>query len=95
MNLLAITSNTFYNHARQYLQPAIYWKWKEQQEEILGFLASQKGVVLGGDMRADSPGHCAKYGSYTIMELNINRIIDIQLIQVSSLNVLLILNIRK
>ncbi|XP_051977582.1 uncharacterized protein LOC127639555 [Xyrauchen texanus] len=42
---------------------------------------SGKAVVLGGDMRADSPGHCAKYGSYTMMNLEDNKMVDIQLIQ--------------
>lgn len=42
---------------------------------------SGKAVVLGGDMRADSPGHCAKYGSYTMMSLDDNRVVDIQLVQ--------------
>ncbi|KAK7889099.1 hypothetical protein WMY93_024659 [Mugilogobius chulae] len=32
-------------------------------------------------MRADSPGHSAKYGSYTIMELESEKILDIQLVQ--------------
>ncbi|KAF1380178.1 hypothetical protein PFLUV_G00184070 [Perca fluviatilis] len=32
-------------------------------------------------MRADSPGHSAKYGSYTLMHLDSNRIIDLQLVQ--------------
>uniref|UniRef100_A0AAV2MN03 Transposase n=1 Tax=Knipowitschia caucasica TaxID=637954 RepID=A0AAV2MN03_KNICA len=34
-------------------------------------------------MRADSPGHSAKYGSYTMMNLQSNSVIDIQLIQSS------------
>uniref|UniRef100_A0A8C2PX67 Uncharacterized protein n=1 Tax=Cyprinus carpio TaxID=7962 RepID=A0A8C2PX67_CYPCA len=38
-------------------------------------------VTLGGDMRADSPGHSAKYGSYTMMDLKANRVIDIQLVR--------------
>ena len=31
-----------------------------------------KGIDLdlGGDGRCDSPGHCAKYGKYTLMELS-------------------------
>jgi hypothetical protein len=33
-------------------------------------------------MRADSLGHCAKFGSYTMMDLRSKRIIDIQLVQV-------------
>ncbi|KAJ8369539.1 hypothetical protein SKAU_G00095670 [Synaphobranchus kaupii] len=32
-------------------------------------------------MRADTPGHCAKYGSYTMMDLKANRVIDLQLVQ--------------
>ena len=39
-------------------------------------------LVLGGDGRADSPGHSAKYGTYTLMELSHNIILDIQLVQV-------------
>ena len=34
--------------------------------------------MIGGDGRADSPGHSAKFGAYTAMEL---RVIDIQLVQ--------------
>uniref|UniRef100_A0AAV2JS75 Uncharacterized protein n=1 Tax=Knipowitschia caucasica TaxID=637954 RepID=A0AAV2JS75_KNICA len=32
-------------------------------------------------MRADSPGHSAKYGSYTLMELESEKVLDIQLVQ--------------
>uniref|UniRef100_A0AAV2LZS8 Uncharacterized protein n=1 Tax=Knipowitschia caucasica TaxID=637954 RepID=A0AAV2LZS8_KNICA len=32
-------------------------------------------------MRADSPGHSAKYGSYTMMDLKSNKVVDIQLVQ--------------
>jgi Transposase len=39
------------------------------------------GIVIGGDGRADSPGHSAKFGSYTTMELRLNKVIDIQLVQ--------------
>ena len=38
--------------------------------------------MLGGDGRADSPGHSAKFGSYTTMELQKKVVIDIQLVQV-------------
>ena len=39
-------------------------------------------LTIGGDGRADSPGHSAKYGSYGIIDLDTNEVIDIQLIQV-------------
>ena len=40
----------------------------------------QQGLVLGGDGRSDSPRHSVKYGSYSILELNINKIVDIKLV---------------
>ena len=39
-------------------------------------------VILGGDGRCDSPGYCAKYGSYSCMDMDTNKILDIQLVQV-------------
>ena len=39
-------------------------------------------VVIGGDGRADSPGHLAKYGSYTVVELEKRIVMDVQLVQV-------------
>ena len=44
------------------------------------------GLILSGDAPSDSPGHCAKYNSYTMLESRINRVIDMQLVQVHSEN---------
>lgn len=38
-------------------------------------------LVLGGDGRADSPGHSAKYGSYSIVDLHTNQVVHVQLVQ--------------
>lgn len=37
--------------------------------------------MLAGDARSDSPGHCAKYGSYSVIEQRLNRVLDIQMVQ--------------
>ncbi|XP_030215644.1 uncharacterized protein LOC115546106 isoform X2 [Gadus morhua] len=47
-----------------------------QQQLLLG-----GSVAVGGDMRADSPGHSAKFGSYSLMNLENKTIMDIQLVQ--------------
>lgn len=39
-------------------------------------------VVLGGDGRCYSPGYSAKYCSYSLIDLESNKIIDVQLVQV-------------
>ena len=41
-----------------------------------------KPLSLGGDGRSDSPGHSAKYGSYTLMDLEHNVVLDVELVQV-------------
>ncbi|XP_059909430.1 uncharacterized protein LOC132459064 [Gadus macrocephalus] len=48
---------------------------------MLQQLSEERKVILGGDTRADSPGHCAKFGSYTMMDLNTKTIVDLQLVQ--------------
>ncbi|KAG1926991.1 uncharacterized protein LOC120480138 isoform X3 [Pimephales promelas] len=83
MHLKTHTYDAFRRHARTYLEPAIIYKWSEEQNLQRRDLSRSKNVILAGDMRADSPGHSAKYGSYTMMDLQTNNIIDIQLVQSS------------
>ena len=33
---------------------------------------------MAGDARCCTPGHCAKYGSYSVMDCNTNKVVDIQ-----------------
>ena len=44
----------------------------------------KRKLVIGRDGRADSPGHSAKFGSYTVMELKKEVIIGVHLVQVSA-----------
>ena len=58
-------------------------KSREQQSSLLDSIKDEgKELILGGDGRCDSPGHSAKYGSYSLMDLEQNRILDSQLVQV-------------
>lgn len=41
-------------------------------------------LIVAGDARCDSPGHCAKFGSYTAIECRINKVLDVQVVQVFS-----------
>ena len=62
---------------RLYLQPAIHSVWTTQQHVLLTrFINEQKPLVLAGDGRSDSPGHCAKYGSYSVIELSCSNVLD-------------------
>ena len=72
-----------HNHQCSYLQPTIFSVWQRHQLTLLTQLKStDKKLTSGGDGRADSPGHSAKYGSYTVMELEQHVVLDAQLVQV-------------
>jgi solute carrier family 8 (sodium/calcium exchanger) len=71
MNVKSISSSTFENHQKYYLHPAVYDVWNKFQNRYLR-PALQRGqpLTLGGDGRADTPGHSAKFGSYGILDLD-------------------------
>lgn len=71
-----------YNYIQSaYLIPSVHKVWRDKQETLLRSYQGTR-VVLGGDGRCDSPGFCAKYGSYSCMDLNSNKILDLKLVQV-------------
>ncbi|XP_041855509.1 uncharacterized protein LOC121649045 [Melanotaenia boesemani] len=81
MQLQSYQYDTFRRHARAVIEPAVIHHWKTSQDAMLERLSQESKVILGGDMRADSPGHSAKFGSYTVMDLSTNTVVDIQLVQ--------------
>ena len=83
LGVASISRNTFNQQQSNYIWPTIINKWREDQEELIAVLASEEGGhILSGDGRNDSPGYCAKYGSYAVIEQRINKVLDLQLVQV-------------
>lgn len=76
-----VSQSTYYQMQRSYLIPVVLEHWRHLQD---AHLLSLQGldINLGGDGRCDSPGYCAKYGTYTLMDLERNKILDIQVVQV-------------
>ncbi|XP_071141350.1 uncharacterized protein [Mytilus edulis] len=61
---------------RTYLAPTLDEIWeKEQNQVFLEF--KDKELILLGDGRMDSPGHCAQYCTYTFMEMDTKKIVCI------------------
>ena len=51
--------------------------WKNQQAEVFADLKSREsGVFLAGDGCCDSPGHCAKYCTYTRLDVNSKKVFE-------------------
>ena len=78
-----ISCKTFYIHQKKYLISAASTVWDRYQQSFIAMLkADATRLVIGGDGRAESPGDSAKYGSYSVIELNHNVVLDIQLVQI-------------
>ena len=83
LNCYTITKKTFFRHQSKFLQPAIHSVWTCKQNSLITkFKDERRCLVLAGDGRADSPGHSAKYGSYSLLELTCNKVLDFKLVQV-------------
>lgn len=84
MGCATYSERTFFQHQQHYLHSCIGAVYDKHQTKLLAELKREKrALVIGGDGRADSPGHSAKFGSYTAMELKKDVVIDVQLVQVS------------
>lgn len=82
MNVPTIAYSTFMHHQKSYLHTAVERTYRQQQCTLLKEIKSEgKDLILGGDGRCDSPGHSAKYGSYSLMDVEQNKILDSQLVQ--------------
>ena len=80
LSVPTITQRTFFRHQTHYLMPSASRVWEKEKAALIA-AAQNRGLPLnlGGD---GSPGHSAKFGSYSIIDLDQNKVIDVQLVQV-------------
>ena len=78
-----IKESTFYEIQNEYLFPVINAAWEKEQQNTLRQVKMKGAVSLNGDGRCDSPGHNAKYGTYTLMDDNTGKITTFSIVQVS------------
>ncbi|KAK3715783.1 hypothetical protein QZH41_018834 [Actinostola sp. cb2023] len=64
------------------LFPTILLHWRKYQSKMIEEIKeSEESVVVAGDCRHDSMGHCAKYGTYTMFCCSKPQIIHFELVQ--------------
>lgn len=85
LNIPHIKAKSFYSIVKKYIQPAICQLYTRSQNELWQEIADNPKLVIGGDMRANSPGFCAKFGTYIVMDLSSNKIINLELVQVGNI----------
>ena len=76
VNLKFISDSVYYQLRRDFILPTVRQKWNVERKNMVKLLRSRDLVVLVGDGRCDSPGHSAKYCTYTFMETKTSRVID-------------------
>ncbi|XP_063909811.1 uncharacterized protein LOC135127297 [Zophobas morio] len=83
MGLLTVSATTFYSVVRRFVGPVIRQVFSEQRSAIFASIKSEENVEtrISGDGQYDSPGFCAKYATYSIMDLNTTKVIDFMVIQ--------------
>ncbi|XP_063058186.1 uncharacterized protein LOC134451666 [Engraulis encrasicolus] len=84
MNLKIFKWPTFQKYVQRHIEPAIVKQWRASQDGLLAELSQQQNIILGGGMRTDSPGLFARFGSYAMMDLRNNKVIDVQLVESST-----------
>ena len=82
MGVLTMSKRTYHRIQEAYLVPVVKAVWNSQQQFLFNSARSKEKLVLGGDGRCDSPGHNAKYGCYSLMDLHSNKVLDVQFVQV-------------
>ncbi|XP_041423621.1 uncharacterized protein LOC121395106 [Xenopus laevis] len=81
LGLLHISKTTYYRFQREYLFQAIDRQWQLEQESLRTQL-SEKALCVAGDGQYDSPGHCAKYCIYSMMDMVSEKILHFQILQI-------------
>lgn len=79
IGIATIAANTFFNHQRLYLNKVVTSFWKQQQEDITKSMHEE--ISVAGDARCDSMGHSAKFCSYSVMDVDTNKVLSVELIQ--------------
>ena len=80
LRLCFFSEKTFCNIQDSYLFPVINEIWKAEQNSFFNDL-KDKELWLSGDGGCDSPGHNAKYGTYTMIDQHSDKIVDFQIVQ--------------
>ncbi|XP_078352898.1 uncharacterized protein LOC144637699 [Oculina patagonica] len=82
-NLQFFSESVFYDTQQKYLFPVINEAWEAESRRQIEMLCAKEVVNLDGDGRCDSPGHSAKYGTYTLMEEDTGNVVAFNVVQVS------------
>ena len=82
-NIAWISKTIFYSIQKEYLFGVAYEAWQNEQENIISQLEDKQSCCFSGDGRCDSPGHNAKYLTYSFGNQCSGKIVVMSLTQVT------------
>ncbi|CAN7981918.1 unnamed protein product [Ixodes pacificus] len=80
MGIVCFSYGTFFNIQKAFPLPSIEKVWNKHQNELFA-AAAGRHLTIAADGRADSPGHSTKYGTYTMLDADDNKVIHVETIQ--------------
>ena len=83
LNLQFVSSLHYYTTQETILFSVVQHTWRRSQIAIVKKMKQSHSVDVCGDGRCDSPGHSAKYSTYTLMDEESNLIIEFSIVQVT------------
>ncbi|XP_028519514.1 uncharacterized protein LOC114576651, partial [Exaiptasia diaphana] len=86
LQLKFIGKSCFFKMQNNIILPVINKQYKAQQQNVIMDVKQGMPLNLCGDGRSDSPGHTAKYGTYSLMDENSGQILDFSLVHVSEVS---------
>ena len=82
-NVSFFSHTTFDDLQSQYIFSAIDNVYNHHKEILVAKARKEPKLDLLGDGRCDSPGYCAKYGTYTLMNSQSGEILDFHVVHVA------------
>ena len=78
LNLQLPQESTFYRVQKLFCIPEVFNFWDRMKTTILNVFKQYNDICLSGDGRNDSPGHCARYCCYFVMDQFVKVIVDLE-----------------
>ena len=79
-NIPFLCKTSYYNIQKKFLFGVINEAWLNERTILISEI-KKKPACSSGDGRCDSPGHCAKYVTYSILDQASNKVIDMEICQ--------------
>ena len=83
LNLKFFSDSTFYQLQKDFVTPVVHKSWEEERERMVTEITEKNIVILAGDGRCDSPGHSAKYCTYTFLDAETGKVVDTTVVPVT------------